>query len=175
MSNLSNQVKKVFQSPGSPKKKPQAKSTQEEAALIRKSQRDKLIQRSCSNLTPSIQAQSSEADEHYSYLDPQDFGQPLPNPDHPIREEEEEEQYLLYTPAQLPYQSLTIPSITMTDLGPTNVGSGSGSGVSVAMQNTINTAIAALPQGQGYNAGKNYKLPDQANFSGCAENVESFL
>ncbi len=63
----------------------------------------------------------------------------------------------------------------MTDLGPTSVPSGSGSGVSVAMQNAINNAIAALPQGQGYNAGKNYKLPDQANFSGCAENVESFL
>src|SRR6266511_3582603 len=140
-----------------------------------KSQQDKLIQRSCSNLTPSIQAQLSEADEHYSYLDPQDLSQPLPNPDHPIREEEEEEQYSLYTPAQPPYQSLTIPSITMTDLGPMNVGSGSGSGVSVAMQNTINTAIAALPQGQGYNAGKNYKLPNQANFSECAENVESFL
>ena len=138
-----------------------------------KSQQDKLIQRSCSNLTPSIQAQLSEADEHYSYLDPQDLSQPLPNPDHPIREEEEEEQYSLYIPAQPPYQSLTTPSITMTDLGPTNIGSGSELGISVAIQNAINTAIATLPQEQ--NAGKNYKLPDQANFSGHAENVESFL
>src|SRR6266511_3551955 len=92
-----------------------------------KSQQDKLIQRSRSNLTPSIQAQLSEADKHYLYLDPQDLSQPLSNPDHSIREEEEEEQYSLYTPAQPPssYQSLTTPSITMTDLGPTNVVSGS--------------------------------------------------
>ncbi len=41
------------------------------------------------------------------------------------------------------------------------------------MQAAINTAIATLPQGQ--NQGKNYKLPEQANFSGHAETVESFL
>ena len=41
------------------------------------------------------------------------------------------------------------------------------------MQAAINTTIAALPQGQIQ--GKNYKLPEQANFSGRAENVESFL
>jgi len=63
----------------------------------------------------------------------------------------------------------------MTDLGPMTVPSGSGSGVSTAMQNTINTAIAALPQAQYQNTGKNYKLPNQANFSGRAENVELFL
>ena len=65
------------------------------------------------------------------------------------------------------------PSITMTDLGPMNIGSGSGSGVSVAMQNAINAAIANLPQGQ--NTGKGYKLPNQANFSRRAKNVASFL
>ncbi len=41
------------------------------------------------------------------------------------------------------------------------------------MQAAINAAIAALPQRQ--NQGKNYKLPDQANFSGCIENIELFL
>ncbi len=63
----------------------------------------------------------------------------------------------------------------MTDLGPTNIGSGSRSGVSATMQNAIYAAISALSQGQGYNAGKNYKLPDQANLSGHTENIESFL
>jgi len=123
-----------------------------------------------------IQAQSSEADEHLSYLDPQSLGLLVPDSDYPIGEEEEVKQYLLYTPAHPTFQSLlpsTSPSITMADLGP--IPSGSGSGVSTVMQNTINAAVAALPQGQGYNAGKNYKLPDQTNFSRCAENVESFL
>ena len=142
-------------------------------ALIQKSHRDELIQRSCSNLTSSIQAQSSEADERESYLDPQEFGQPLPDPDYPI----EEEQYLLYTPAQPTFQSLSTPSITMTDPGPsyigTGTGPGSGSEISATIQNTINTAVANLPQGQ--NAGKNYKLPNQANFSRRAKNVASFL
>src|SRR6266545_8306531 len=67
---------------------------------------NKLIQRSRSNLIPSIQAQSSEADECYLYLDPQDLGQPIPDPDYPIREGEEVEQYSLYTPAHLTFQSL---------------------------------------------------------------------
>src|SRR6266545_8244794 len=69
MSNLLKQLKKVLQSPGSPKKKPQAKSTREEVEHIRQTQREDTIQRSHSSL-PSIQAQSSEADEHLSYLDP---------------------------------------------------------------------------------------------------------
>ena len=78
-------------------------------ALIRKSQQDELIQRSRSNLTPSIQAQSSEADEHYLYLDPQDLGLPIPDSDYPIREEEEVEQYSLYTPAHPTFRSLLLP------------------------------------------------------------------
>src|SRR6266511_2726413 len=59
---------------------------------------------------------------------------------------------------------------------PTGTGSGSGPGTGVtatAVQAAINAAIAALPQGQ--NNGKNYKLPEQPNFSRCAENVDSFL
>ncbi len=108
----------------------------------------------------------SEADKHYLYLDPQDLSQPLSDPDHSIREEEEEEQYSLYTPAQPPssYQSLTTPSITMTDLGPTNVVSGSGSGVSATIQNAINAAIAALSQEQGYNAGRITNFPIKQTF-----------
>ena len=115
------------------------------------------------------------------YLDPQDLGQPIPDPDYPIREEEEVEQYSLYTPAHLTFQSLVpLSSTTMlliqdqTNTGTSlNLGPGSGSGVSAAIQAAINAAIAALPQGQ--NQGKNYKLPDQANFSGRAETIESFL
>src|SRR6266511_5669547 len=80
MSNLLKQLKKVLQSPGSPKKKPQAKSTREEAEHICRTQHEEAIQRSCSSL-PSIQAQSSEADEHLSYLDPQDLGLPIPDSD----------------------------------------------------------------------------------------------
>src|SRR6266496_530924 len=190
MSNLPKQLKKVLQSPGSPKKKAQAKSTREEVECICKTQREEAIQRSCSSL-PSIQAQSSEADEHLSYLDPQDLGLPIPDSDYPIGEEEEE-QYLLYTPAHPTFQSLPPPppmpamSLLGTTPGPsgsgsgTGTGSGSGSGsgsgtgiTASAVQAAINAAIAALPQGQ--NNGKNYKLPDQANFSGRAENVDAFL
>src|SRR6266540_3442777 len=84
MSNLLKQLKKVLQSPGSPKKKAQAKSTQEEAERIHRAQREEAIQRSRSSL-PSIQAQSSEADEHLSYLDPQDLGLSIPDSDYPRR------------------------------------------------------------------------------------------
>src|SRR6266545_1990110 len=186
MSNLPKQLKKVLQSPGSPKKKAQAKSTPEEVEHICKTQHEDAIQRSCSSL-PSIQAQSSEADEHLSYLDPQDLGLPVPDSDYPIREEEEVEQYLLYTPAHPTFQSLPpppLPAMSLTGLTPrpsgsgtrTGSGSGSGSGTGItatAPQAAINTAIAALPQGQ--NNRKNYKLPEQANFSGHAENIDSFL
>src|SRR6266508_4793596 len=177
MSNLPRQLKKVLQSPGSPKKKAQTKSTQEEVEHICRTQREEAIQRSRSSL-PLIQAQSSEADKHLSYLDPQDLGLPVPDSDYPIGEEEEE-QYLLYTPAHPTFQSLPPPPLPMpamsllgTTPGPsgsgsgTGTGSGSGSGTGItasAVQAAINAAIAALPQGQ--NNGKNYKLPDQANFS----------
>src|SRR6266545_2729688 len=188
MSNLPKQLKKVLQSPRSPKKKAQAKSTREEVEHIRRTQREEAIQRSCSSL-PSIQAQSSEADERLSYLDPQDLGLPVPDSDYPIGEEEEE-QYSLYTPAHPTFQSLPpsppMPAMSLlgTTPGPsgsgsgTGTGSGSGSGqgtgiTATAVQAAINAAIAALPQGQ--NSGKNYKLPDQANFSGCAENVDAVL
>src|SRR6266508_3132364 len=67
-SNLLKQLKKVLQSPGSPKKKAQAKSTREEAECIHRTQHKEAIQRSRSSL-PSIQAQSSEADERLLYLD----------------------------------------------------------------------------------------------------------
>src|SRR6266511_760882 len=191
MSNLPKQLKKVLQSPGSPKKKAQAKSTQEEVERIRRTQCEEAIQRSRSSL-PSIQAQSSEADEHLSYLDPQDLGLPVPDSDYPIGEEEEE-QYSLYTPAHPTFQSLppppSMPAMSLLS-GPTpepsgsgtRTGSGSGSGSDsgqgtgitvTAVQAAINAAIAALPQGQ--NNRKNYKLPDQANFSGRAENVDAFL
>src|SRR6266511_1838597 len=189
MSNLPKQLKKVLQSPGSPKKKAQAKSTREEGERICKTQREEAIQRSRSSL-PSIQAQSSEADECLSYLDPQDLGLPLPDSDYPIGEEEEEQQSL-YTPAHPTFQSLPpsssyMPAMSLlgTTPGPepsgsgsgTGTGSGSGQGTGItasAVQAAINAAIAALPQGQ--NNGKNYKLPDQANFSGRAENVDAFL
>src|SRR6266508_808336 len=188
MSNLPKQLKKVLQSPGSPKKKAQAKSTREEAEHICRTQYEEAIQRSHSSL-PSIQAQSSEADKRLSYLDPQDLGLPIPDSDYPIGEEEEE-QYLLYTPAHPTFLSLPPPlpmpamSLLGTTPGPsgsgsgTGTGSGSGSGqgtgiTATAVQAAINAAIAALPQGQ--NSGKNYKLPDQANFSGRAENVDAFL
>src|SRR6266498_1390874 len=108
MSNLPKQLQKVFQSPGSPKKKPQAKSTREEVEHICKTQHEEAIQRSCSSL-PSIQAQSSEADKCLSYLDPQDLGLPIPDSDYPIGEEEEVEQYSLYTPAHPIFQSLPPP------------------------------------------------------------------
>src|SRR6266545_2849110 len=107
MSNLPKQLKKVLQSPGSPKKKAQAKSTQEEAERIHRAQCEEAIQRSSSSL-PLIQAQSSEADECLSYFDPQDLGLPVPDSDYPI--EEEEEQYSLYTPAHPTFQSLPPPS-----------------------------------------------------------------
>src|SRR6266545_144861 len=107
MSNLPKQLKKVLQSPRSPKKKAQAKSTQEEAEHICKTQCEEAIQRSRSSL-PSIQAQSSEADEHISYLDPQDLGLPVPDSDYLIGEEEEE-QYSLYTPAHPTFQNLPPP------------------------------------------------------------------
>src|SRR6266508_5494010 len=107
MSNLPKQLQKVFQSPGSPKKKPQAKSTREEAEHICKTQCEEAIQRSRSSL-PLIQAQSSEADKCLSYLDPQDLGLPVPDSDYPIGEEEEE-QYSLYTPAHPTFQSLPPP------------------------------------------------------------------
>src|SRR6266540_1423257 len=191
MSNLPKQLKKVLQSPGSPKKKAQAKSTREEVERICKAQREEAIQRSRSSL-PLIQAQSSEADERLSYLDPQDLGLPVPDSDYPIGEEEEE-QYSLYTPAHPTFQSLPPPTPPMpamsllgTTPGPsgsgsgTGTGSGSGSGsgsgqgiTASAVQAAINAAIAALPQGQ--NNGKNYKLPDQANFSRRAENIDAFL
>src|SRR6266540_1537303 len=166
MSNLPKQLKKVLQSPGSPKKKAKAKSTREEAESIRRTQREEAIQRSRSSL-PSIQAQLSEADERLSYLDPQDLGLPLPDSDYPIREEEEE-QYSLYTPAHPIFQSLPPPppmpamSLLGTTPGPsgsgsgTGTGSGSGSGsgsgqgtgiTASAVQAAINAAIAALPQG----------------------------
>ncbi len=61
---------------------------------------------------------------------------------------------------------------TSTGTG-TGTGSESGTGITTAMQAAIQTAIAALPQGQYQ--GKNYKLSDQANFSGHAENIELFL
>src|SRR6266498_3355173 len=190
MSNLPKQLKKVLQSPGSPKKKAKAKSTREEAESIRRTQREEAIQRSRSSL-PSIQAQSSEADERLSYLDPQDLGLPLPDSDYPIGEEEEEQQS--YIPAHPTFQSLPPPpspmpamSLLGTTPGPSGsgsgpgTGSGSGSGLgsgtgitAAAVQAAINAAIATLPQGQ--NSGKNYKLPDQANFSGRAENVDAFL
>ncbi len=152
---------------------------------ICKTQHEEGIQRSCSSL-PLIQAQLSEADEHLSYLDPQDPGLPIPHSDYPIGEEEEVEQFSLYTPAHPTFQSLppppTLPAISYTGPTPgtstgtgTRTGSGSGTGVTTAIQAAINAAIAALPQGQGQNNGKNYKLLDQANFSGHAENVESFL
>ncbi len=114
----------------------------------------------------------SEAGEYYSYLDPQDLGPPIPDPDYPIREEEEVEHFLLYTPAHPTFQSLPPPSLlyNQTQAGPS---SSSGSGVTTAVQAAINAAIAALPQAQ--NTGKNYKLPDQANFFGCTEHIESFL
>src|SRR6266498_161821 len=184
MSNLPKQLKKVLQSPRSPKKKAKAKSTREEAESIRRTQREEAIQRSHSSLS-SIQAQSSEADERLSYLDPQDLGPPVPDSDYPIGEEEEEEQYSLYTPAHPTFQSLLpltppVMSLIGSTSGPsglgTGTGSGSGSGTGVtatAVQAAINAAIAALPQGQ--NNRKNYKLPEQANFSGCAENIDSFL
>src|SRR6266496_4346651 len=111
MSNLPKQLKKVLQSPGSPKKKAQAKSTREEAERIHRTQCEEAIQRSRSSL-PSIQAQSSEADECLSYLDPQDLGLPVPDSDYPIGEEEEE-QYLLYTPAHPTFQSLPPPPLSM--------------------------------------------------------------
>src|SRR6266540_689708 len=191
MSNLPKQLKKVLQSPGSPKKKPQAKSTREEAEHICKAQHNKAIQGSHSSL-PSIPAQLSEADKCLSYLDPQDLGLPVPDSDYPIGKEEEE-QYSLYTPAHPTFQSLPPPppimpamSLLGTTPGPsgsgsgTGTGSGSGSGsgsgtgiTASAVQAAINAAIASLPQGQ--NNGKNYKLPDQANFSGRAENVDAFL
>src|SRR6266511_4652329 len=183
MSNLPKQLKKVLQSPGSPKKKAQAKSTQEEVERIRRTQCEEAIQRSRSSL-PSIQAQSSEADEHLSYLDPQDLGLPIPDSDYPIGEEEVE-QYLLYTPAHPTFQSLPPPPLpAMSITGPmpgsstgtgtgTGISSGSGTGITIAMQAAINAATTAMPQGQ--NNGKNYKLTDKANFSRCAENVESFL
>ena len=147
---------------------------------IHRTQCEKAIQRSRSSL-PSIQAQSSEADKHLSYLDPQDLGLPVPDSDYPIGEEEEVEQYSLYTPAHPTFQSLPpppLPAMSLTGLtpGPSGTGTGSGSGTGVmasAVQAAINTAITALPQGQ--NNGKNYKLPEQANFSRHAENVESFL
>src|SRR6266511_2648902 len=138
MSNLPKQLKKVLQSPGSPKKKAQAKSTREEAEHIRKTQREEAIQRSRSSL-PLIQAQSSEADEHLLYLDPQDLGLPVPDSDYPIGEEEEE-QYSLYTPAHPTFQSLPpppLPAMSLTGLTPrpsgsgTGVGSGSGQGTGV--------------------------------------------
>src|SRR6266540_1940131 len=189
MSNLPKQLKKVLQSPGSPKKKAQAKSTREEVEHICRTHREEAIQRSCSSL-PLIQAQSSEADKHLSYLDPQDLGLPVPDSDYPIGEEEEE-QYLLYTPAHPTFQSLlpppSMPAMSLLS-GPTpgpsgtgtgtgtgsGTGSGQGTGITVtAVQAAINAAIAALLQGQ--NNGKNYKLPDQANFSGRAENLDAFL
>src|SRR6266542_6624430 len=113
MSNLLKQLKKVLQSPGSPKKKPQAKSTQEEAECICRTQHKDAIQRSRSSL-PSIQAQLSEADKHLSYLDPQDLGLPVPDFDYPIGEEEEVEQYSLYTPAHPTFQSLPPPPLPAT-------------------------------------------------------------
>ena len=128
-----------------------------------------------------IQAQLSEADEQYPlYLDPQDFGQPLPDLDYSIGEEEEE-QYSLYTPAQPSYESTLTDPNTMSNKqleGPSNAGAGqssssgpsSGSGISTSVQNAINATIATIPQGMN-----DYKLSDQAEFSKCAENVESFL
>src|SRR6266508_506831 len=134
MSNLPRQLKKVLQSPGSPKKKAQAKSTQEEVECICRTQCEEAIQRSCSSL-PLIQAQLSEADEHLSYLDPQDLGLPVPDSDYPIGEEEEVEQYSLYTPAHPTFQSLppppTLPAMSYTGPAPgssTGTGTGTGSG-----------------------------------------------
>src|SRR6266511_6430084 len=142
MSNLPKQLKKVLQSPGSPKKKAQAKPTPEEVEHICKTQHEEAIQRSCSSL-PSIQAQSSEAYEHLSYLDPQDLGLPIPHSDYPIGEEEVE-QYLLYTPAHPTFQSLPPPPLpAMSITGPmpgsstgtgTGTGTGSGTGITTAMQ-----------------------------------------
>src|SRR6266542_5094131 len=124
MSNLPKQLKKVLQSPRSTKKKAQAKSTREEVEHICRTQREEAIQRSRSSL-PLIQAQSSEADEHLLYLDPQNLGLPVPDSDYPIREEEEEEQYLLYAPA---HPSLLPPSSSMSyDQTATGTGTGTGS------------------------------------------------
>src|SRR6266508_6312598 len=155
MSNLPKQLKKVLQSPGSPKKKAQAKSTREEAERIRRTQREEAIQRSRSSL-PSIQAQSSEADERLLYLDPQDLGLPLPDSDYPIGEEEEE-QHLLYTPAHPTFQSLPPPpplmpamSLLGTTPGPsgsrsgTGTGSGSGSGSGSGQGITASAVQAAI-------------------------------
>src|SRR6266496_6090525 len=126
MSNLPKQLKKVLQSPGSPKKKAQTKSTQEEVEHICRTQREEAIQRSRSSL-PLIQAQSSEADERLSYLDPQDLGLPIPDSDYPIEEEEEVEQYSLYTPAHPTFQSLPppppLPAMSLTGLTPGPSGS----------------------------------------------------
>src|SRR6266540_3291157 len=153
MSNLPKQLQKVFQSPRSPKKKPQAKSTREEVEHICRVQCDEVIQRSRSSL-PSIQAQSSEADKCLLYLDPQDLGLPIPDSDYPIGEEEEVEQYSLYTPAHPTFQSLPPPPTlpAMSYIGPTpgtstgtETGSGSGTGVMTAVQAAINAAITALP------------------------------
>ncbi len=116
-------------------------------------------------------------------MDPQDLGLPVPDSDYPIGEEEEE-QYSLYTPAHPTFQSLPpppfMPAMSLTGLTPgpsgsgTGTGSGSGTGVTAsAVQAAFNAAIAALPQGQ--NNRKNYKLPEQANFSGHTENIDSFL
>src|SRR6266540_5889203 len=129
MSNLPKQLKKVLQSPGSPKKKPQAKSTREEAEHIHRTQCEDAIQRSHSSL-PSIQAQSSEADKCSSYLDPQNLGLPVPDSDYPIREEEEEEQYSSYTPAHSTFHSLPplLPAMSLTGLTPGPSGSGTGTG-----------------------------------------------
>ncbi len=166
MSKLPEQVKKVFRSPGSPKKLPKAKVTREEAARIRKEEREQLIQRSHSNLT-SIQAQSSEADEHLLYLDPQDQGEPLPDLGYPIREVEEEEQYSYFAAPEhieppttlFATMSLINPPTGTSSSSATPVASGSrtGTGVSVAIQAAINAAIAqaGLPQQQANN-GKNY-------------------
>src|SRR6266508_4959908 len=127
MSNLPKQLQKVFQSPGSPKKKPQAKSTREEAEHICRTQCEEATQRSHSSLL-LIQAQSSEADKRLSYLDPQDLGLPIPDPDYPIGEEEEEQQS--YIPAHPTFQSLPPPSQlpmpAMSLLGTTPGPSGSG-------------------------------------------------
>ena len=78
------------------------------------------------------------------YLDPQDIGPSLSDPDYPIRKEEEEEQYSLYTPAHPTFQSQILPLTTAISEMITE--SSSGSGVSAAMQNAINAAIANIPQ-----------------------------
>ena len=173
-------MKKAFQNPGSPKKKSQAKSSREEAERIRKSQRDKAIQCSQSSLpTTSIQAQSSEADEHYSYLDPQNLGEPQPDPDYPIREVEEEECYSYFAPpidteppSTPPFQMSYVTPTPGPIAGPSSAPAGQGTGVTAAIQAAINAAIAGL---QPQNDGKNYRLPDQNTFSGRAETVDAFL